>query len=243
MQMLTNRTVAELVTERPARARVFEKHGIDYCCGGQRPLAEACAGRGVSLDQVVGELETVDTGQAADQQDWNAARLAELSEHIVGTHHVYLRSELPRLAQMLDKVHSVHGERHAELGECQSVFQGLRAELEIHMMKEERILFPLIAALELGDAAAASHCGSVNNPIHQMEHEHDAAGAALERLRTLTNSYTPPADACNTYRAMLDGLAELESDLHLHIHKENNILFPRAAKLEAAMAQEPRTPR
>lgn len=234
MQSQIEQTVAEIVTERPARARVFEKHGIDYCCGGKLPLADACGRRGVDVDRVLADLHAADCQPPSADLDWTAESLSRLVNHIVQTHHVYLRNELPRLTQMVEKVQSVHADRHPELNECRTVFRGLRAELESHMMKEEQILFPMIVALENGRASATSHCGTINNPIRQMEHEHDDAGAALERLRTLTGGYAPPTDACNTYRAMLDGLAELEADLHQHIHKENNILFPRAAQLEAA---------
>lgn len=238
MQALMNKTVAELVTERPARARVMERYGIDYCCGGKRPLSEAVAKRGVDAERVVADLEAVDAGPARDERDWTAAPLAELIEHIVSTHHAYLRQELPRLSPMVDKVRRVHGERHGELVECQAVFEGLRAELQSHMMKEEQNFFPMVAQMEAAQSVEGGHCGSVSNPIRQMEHEHDTAGSALERLRTLTGDYGPPADACNTYRAMLDSLAELEADLHQHIHKENNILFPRAAELEATLSGE-----
>lgn len=236
-EALLNATVGELVTEKPSRARVFERYGIDYCCGGKRPLAEACDRRGVDPKAVVQDLATAEAEPVADERNWAEASLGELIDHIVDTHHAYLRRELPRLTPLVDKVTRVHGENHPELGECQAVFHGLRAELESHMMKEEQILFPLIAAMESSQRVETAHCGSVNNPIRVMQEEHDAAGAALARLRALSRDYTPPADACNTYRAVLDSLAELEADLHQHIHKENNILFPRAAALEAELAE------
>ncbi len=226
-------TVGELVAENPRRARVCERFGIDYCCGGKVPLREACAAGGIDVEQIVQALAQADAGAAtAGGTDWRSASLAELSANIVDTHHAYLRRELPRLAQMTAKVREVHEARHPELQEVQEVYVGLRAELELHMMKEEQVLFPLIRTMEANGVVAAAHCGSVRNPIRVMEHEHDTAGTALLRLRTLTNGYAAPADGCNTYRALVSGLAELEADLHKHIHKENNILFPRAVVLE-----------
>lgn len=230
-------TVGQLVAERPGRARVFERFGIDYCCGGKVPLQEACAASGTDAQEVVRALNQADASSApADGTDSAHASLAELITNILETHHAHLRRELPRLTQMAGKVLEVHGTRHPELSEVQAVYNDLRAELQMHMMKEEQVLFPMIRAMEADGVVAAAHCGSVQNPIRVMEHEHDSAGAALLRLRTLTGGYTPPADACNTYRAFLSGLAELEQDLHQHIHKENNILFPRAAELEATLS-------
>lgn len=233
----TQAAVGQLVRERPARARVFERFGIDYCCGGRRPLDQACRERQLDLGLVLDALNELDPhAHGADAADWSTAPMGELADHIEATHHAYLRRELPRLAGLLEKVVAAHGDRHPELWDVRMVFAGLKAELENHMLKEERILFPMVRQLERAATLPRFHCGSVGNPIVVMEHEHDAAGAALASLRSLTDGYTPPAGACNTYRALLDGLAELEADLHLHIHKENNILFPRARDAEAALA-------
>lgn len=229
-------TVGELVAERAGRSRIFEELGIDYCCGGRKPLEQACAELGLDLQQVLQQLEESDREPVPDERDWTQAKMTELADHIEQTHHVYLRNELPRLTELTGKVGRVHGENHPELVEVNSVFLGLRAELESHMQKEEQILFPIIRELESADAARGFHCGSVNNPIRVMEHEHDNAGRALSRLRELTGGYQVPGDACGTYRAMLDALEHLEKDLHLHIHKENNILFPRASRREAELA-------
>ncbi len=230
------KTVGQLVVERPSRARVFERFGIDFCCGGKIPLGEACAKRELDTEKVVGALEEADsTVGDTDEPDWTRAALSELIAHILERHHAYLRVELPRLAQIVAKVHAVHGERHPELADVHQTYDALRAELESHMMKEEQILFPLIEAMEATGSIEGGHCGSVNNPISMMEHEHESAGTALARMRSLTGGFVPPEGACNTYRVMLDGLSELEADLHRHIHKENNILFPRASELEAAL--------
>jgi regulator of cell morphogenesis and NO signaling len=232
-------TVGQLVRERPSRARVFERFGIDYCCGGKRPLDEACRKEGLDLGLVLDALADPDPNPLGSEAvDWSAVPMGELADHIEATHHVYLRHELPRLAGLLEKVVAAHGRNHHELWDVRVVFAGLKAELEEHMLKEERVLFPMVRQLERATTLPRFHCGSVGNPIVVMEHEHDAAGAALASLRTLTDGYTPPAGACNTYRALFDGLASLEADLHLHIHKENNILFPRARDAEAALALE-----
>ena len=237
MTTLTDqRTVGEIAAANPASVRVFERYQIDYCCGGKLPLAEACQGRGVTPEQVMAEIDAP-AADAAGERDWNSASLAELTDHIVATHHDYLKVELPRLGGMLDKVLQAHGPSHGDvLAPLGRIFVGLRQELEHHMAKEEMILFPMIKNMEkahlAGTRAPAAHCGSVRNPIRVMEHEHESAGRALEAMREVTGNYAVPADACNTYRALFYGLQEMERDLHRHIHKENNILHPRAAALE-----------
>lgn len=235
-------TVASLVLEQPGRLEVFEKLGIDFCCGGQVPLAVASERAKQPLEAVLELLAAEDRraaeATAADTTDWTAAPLAELTDHIVQRHHDYLRTQLPRLAQLMDKVVEAHGENHPQLAETSSVLSGLSLELGAHLEKEEQILFPMIKQMEVFGEAGSFHCGTVGAPIGVMEHEHDNAGEALARLRRLTGDYTPPADACTTYRALLSGLADLERDLHLHIHKENNILHPRAKQLEEALNRQ-----
>lgn len=238
-QALLERTVGDWVTERPGRSRVFERFGLDYCCGGRRPLGEACADAGLDAAEVLAALRESDAAAGAEPQvDWSLATMSELVGHIVSVHHAYLRRKLPRLAQMNEKVAAAHGERHPEVSQCREVFSALSAELEAHMWKEEQMLFPMIEQLESAASLPHFHCGSLQNPIAVMEDEHDSAGRALRRLRDLTGGYTPPHDACNTYRAWLDGLAELEADLHEHIHKENDILFPRATRREDETARD-----
>lgn len=232
----SHKTVGGIVAERPSTSRVFERYGIDYCCGGKRPLHEACAEKAIDLDAVLCELDCEAVSTDAGQIQWAEAPLSQLVTHIVDTHHAYLREALPRLSFLTAKVRDAHGSRHPELAELVEVFTAFREEMESHALKEERILFPYIEQLEQAETLPVFHCGSVQNPIRQMEKEHDEAGAALETMRALTNGYTPPQGACNTYRAMLHALAELEGDMHRHVHKENSILFPRAEAREAELA-------
>jgi regulator of cell morphogenesis and NO signaling len=231
-----DKTVGQLVTEHPDRSRIFERLGIDYCCGGKRSLKDACERLNLDPSAVLRELESADAaGSIEEETDWSTAPLGELVDHIVTTHHGYLREALPRLAYLAARVATVHGEAHPELRKLQRVYNAFQRELDQHMEKEERVLFPLCRELETARVLPEFHCGSVNLPILRMMVEHQDAGDALARMRELTNDFTPPADACNTYRAMLAGLAELERDMHQHVHKENNILFPRAAAAEAAL--------
>jgi regulator of cell morphogenesis and NO signaling len=234
---VTETTVGQLVSERPARARVFEKFGIDYCCGGKKPLEQACSDKGVDLQKVLDDLRAAEQQGSPDDTDWVKATMTELAEHIQQTHHAYLKQELPRLDAITNKVAAVHGDRHPEMVQVREVFVNLKAEMESHMAKEEMILFPLCRKLDTAKEAFASHCGSVQNPIRVMIAEHEDAGHALEQFRTLTHDYTPPTDACNTFRALLDSLRQLEADMHQHVHKENNILFPRAIEAEAALCR------
>lgn len=228
-------TVGQIVAERPSRARAFERLGIDYCCGGKVPLEQACREKGLDLALVLQTLRDQDQKAAeSDSEDWTKTTLAALADHIEATHHAYLRRELPRLEWLVNRVATVHGPNHPELLDVKTAFYYLKAELEEHMHKEEQAVFPMIRGLEDGSNPSPGYPASVRYPVAAMMHEHDSTGAALTRLRSLTSGYVPPSDACNTYRAMLDGLAELESDLHLHVHKENNILFPRAIQVEAA---------
>ncbi|MCA9127146.1 MAG: iron-sulfur cluster repair di-iron protein [Planctomycetales bacterium] len=235
MQTLNaNTTVGDFVRENPNRARVFESLQIDYCCGGKVPLEQACKKQGLEPSAVLSQLEQCDqSGRSDSLVDADSMTLTELADHIEATHHAYLKEELPRLDFMTEKVAWVHGEHEPRLAQTRQAFLALKAELEPHMMKEERILFPIIRQLEQADGPLQFHCGSVANPIRQMEHEHDQAGGALGVLSESTDRYTPPEWACNTYRAMLDSLARLEADMHQHVHKENNVLFPKAIQLEA----------
>lgn len=226
-------TVGDFVRQKPSRARVFESLKIDYCCGGKIPLAKACEKKGIDAVSVIEKIEACDA--AADHcnlADADSMTLTELADHIEATHHAYLRDELPRLDFMTEKVSRVHGDKDERLYKMREAFVALKAELEPHMMKEEKILFPIVRQMEASADRPELHCGSVENPIRQMEHEHEQAGDALAILNETTDGYTPPDWACNTYRAMLDSLAKLEADMHQHVHKENNVLFVKALQNE-----------
>ena len=231
--------VGQLVRERPARSRVFDALKIDYCCGGKRSLREACERGKVSPEEALKQLEASDAAaeESSDLVDAGKMTLTELADHIEQTHHAYLKEELPRLDRMTEKVARVHGDKEPRLLEVRKAFMALYAEMMPHMMKEEQILFPMIRALETATERPQFHCGSVTNPIRQMEHEHDATGNALAVIRKATEGFVPPEWACNTYRAMLDGLAQLERDTHQHVHKENNVLFLRAAEAESKLCE------
>lgn len=235
MHITPDMLVADIVSAEPATIKVFQRHEIDFCCGGQRPLGEVCAERHIPYDPLVSEIATALASPAGAEQDWTTRPLAELIEHILETYHVPLRKELPRLAQMAAKVVRVHGERHPTmLPAVAAVFGELKAELESHMMKEEAVLFPAITALERAvqhDASANVMADALGGPIAVMEDEHARAGDALAALRGLTDGYRPPEGACHTFIGLFHGLEELERALHVHIHLENNILFPRAARL------------
>ena len=235
-----SRTVGEIAAGSIAAVRVFEKYGIDYCCGGARPLEQVCDEKGIDASAVDRELNEA-SAAAGEIKDWNTAPLREIIRHIVTTHHEFLRAELPRISDRLAAVLKAHGARNgAALNELSEVFGALRSELEAHTGKEEAILFPIIFEYERAKEAhrplPPAAFGSVKNPIAVMMAEHDDAGGALLRIRQITNDFAVPEYACNTYRALLQGLAELEADTHLHIHLENNILFPRAIKLERERA-------
>ena len=233
MSKLADTRVGKIVAQQPAVARVFEKYQIDYCCRGNTSLSEACAKQDVNVNELISEIEELQNGDDREsEKSWNEAPLTELANHIVNKHHQFLSTELPRITGLVEKVNNAHGAKRPELAKVVETFNLMREELETHMAKEENILFPAIKSLEEQSGQQSFPFGSVANPIGMMEHEHDDAGDALRRLRELTEDYTPPTDACPTYRVMLESLRNLEQDLHLHIHKENNILFPRAKELE-----------
>lgn len=233
--MSNSKTVGQFVVERPARARVFERLGIDYCCGGKKPLEQACRDKNLDLQNVLAALDQSDT-HTVPTQDWSNATLTALADHIETTHHQYLKRELERLDFFTEKMARKHGPAKPELVALREVFVTLRQDLEQHLAKEEQILFPLCRQMEAAGGLVPSHCGSVGNPIAVMVREHEDAGELLARMREVTHDYAVPEDACNTYRAVYASLQEMEADLHEHIHKENNILFPRAIEVERGAA-------
>jgi regulator of cell morphogenesis and NO signaling len=225
------KTVREVALENPAAARVLERLGIDDCCGGRQTLEEACQAAQLNIDEVVDSLELAERELRASQVDrnWGQEPLSELIAHIQGTHHKFTRTEIERLGPLFDKVCSVHGKNHPELLEVRSIFQGLAQELTHHLMKEEMVLFPHVIRMEEAMLEKAPVVpppfGTVQNPIFMMEHEHDSAGEALRAMRKATKDYTAPEEACVSYLVLYQALGEFESDLHRHIHLENNLLF------------------
>lgn len=233
------RTVRELAVEIPNATRVFERLGIDYCCGGGKSLQDACTQAQVSVDEVLRTLEqgaVPDKSAGEEDSDLNQLALKELAEHIVNKHHAYVRQEVPRIQKLLAKVVAVHGKHHPELAVVQQHMGTVSAELTSHMRKEEMVLFPYIKGLE--EAAGAGRrvprppFGTIRNPVRMMELEHEAAGDVLEQISKASSDYTPPAEACFSYKTLYAALKEFAEDLHQHVHLENNILFPRAIALE-----------
>jgi regulator of cell morphogenesis and NO signaling len=234
MSLAAEKTVRELAMEIPAATRVFEQLGIDYCCGGNRTLEEACSRARIPLEQVEESLHTSDTVRS--DRDLRAEPLSELIAHIKDRHHRYTREEIKRLGPLFDKVCSVHGNNHPELLGMRETFAGLSQELHMHMMKEEMVLFPYIVRMEESviaeEPVLPPPFGAVRNPVAMMMREHDDAGTALRDLRDASHGYTAPQDACLSYQTLYRALADFEADLHQHIHLENNILFPRAMAME-----------
>jgi regulator of cell morphogenesis and NO signaling len=229
MTITEHTTVAEIAAGVPSSVRILQRHGIDFCCGGKKPLRGACQEHGVSVAEVVSAIEA-SAAAHADDTDWTREPLPALIDHIIVTYHDALRDELPRLEAMAAKVARVHGDRAPSLTRLAAVVTSLAADLRAHMDKEEMVVFPAIRAL---DGAVEPAAASLAVPISVLEHEHDDAGALLAELRRSTNGYVPPAWACATFRALYHGLSELESTMHVHVHLENNVLFPRALRLVA----------
>ena len=238
MSVTTEKTVRELALENPAATRVFERLGIDYCCGGNQSLNQACQAANVSIDQVLKSLEAAASQPAAQDRNWQQEPLADLIAHINATHHRFVRQETARLDPLFDKVCAAHGSNHPELLEMRDTFSDLAAELAMHLMKEENVLFPYIVRMEEAviqkEPVLPPPFGRVQNPVSMMMHEHDSAGDALRSLRKASGGYTLPPEACASYQTLYKALAEFEADLHQHIHLENNILFPRAIEMEGS---------
>ncbi len=225
-------TLADLVIERPGRAKVLDRLGLDYCCRGRRTLDEACRGSGLDAKRVLAEIIAGDDEPDAEPSGVGES-LAALCDSIERTHHAFLREALPRVSALAERVERMHAARDPRLTRLAQVIAAFRKEMELHLLREEKVLFVWIRNLERGERGEAGlPTWGLNAPIACMEAEHEDVTDALEEMRTLTNGYTPPAWACPTYRALLESLVELEEDTRRHVHKENNILFPRAARLE-----------
>lgn len=240
--MNIQKSVRDFALESSRARKILESLGIDTCCGGRKALADAVRDAGLDMEIVRAQLNNTTTEFGAEpgdtqKRDWRQASLAELADHIEETHHAFLREVIPRVSDRLTKVMKAHGAHHGDmLRDVQAAFTGLREEIEAHLLKEEQILFPYVremsAALDAGKPLPPMHCGSVANPIHQMEHEHKNAGAALSFMRKRTSDYRLPDDACPTFAGLYEDLQAFEADLHEHIFLENNILFPKAVGME-----------
>lgn len=233
-------TLGALAAQRPACIPVFERFDLDYCCGGGRTLAAACRDRGLDARTILDAIHAEESAAAAPERPWTDATMTELADHIEQTHHAFLRDALGRLNNILPRILAAHADRHPELHRIGEVIRNLNLELTDHMVREERVLFPWLRRLERPSEIQGGPPWSVRRPISCMVHDHDDVGAALAELRALTHGFEPPADACGLYRSMLDTLRAIERDTHIHIHKENNILFPAGVRAEDQRAA--RTP-
>lgn len=235
---LMEKTLAEIVTDNIRSAIIFEEAGLDFCCKGKRSLKDACAEKNIDVQKIVNELVNLSntSNGAQNINDW---QLDFLVDYIMNNHHQYVRRMIPVISLHTDKVASVHGKNHLETLQIADLFLAVREELEGHMMKEERVLFPQIKQMVLNQKENSQYFpppfGTIQNPIRMMEFEHTNAGDALQQIRELSNNYSYPEDACSTFKALYSELKEFEEDLHKHIHLENNILFPKAIELEAEL--------
>jgi len=229
-------TIREIVASDYRTAAVFQRHGLDFCCKGSKTIAQGCRDSGTDEMALIRDLDAVLDTPAAGLPRFAAWDARTLIAYIVGNHHAYVREAMPTVLRHTAKIASVHGERHPELSHIAKLFARVAAEMTEHMIKEERVLFPFIAALEESATRRAPRppapFGTVANPIHAMEAEHEFVGDAMAEIRHLTGGYTPPADACATYLVCFQELEAFERDLHDHVHLENNLLFPKAAALE-----------
>lgn len=235
MKELESKTVAAMVTENIKTAHIFKKYGIDFCCGGGVSIARACEKANVDYELLKNDLLNVENKNSR-ATDYNSWELDFLTDHIINVHHSYVEENIPLLMQYAARVAEVHGHHYTELIEIKELVTQVAGELSAHLKKEELILFPfvkkLVKAKKENSEAPRAPFGTVDNPIKMMEAEHEDAGELLRTIAKLSNNYTPPEGACNTYRAFYAKLDEFEQDLHQHVHLENNILFPKALMLE-----------
>lgn len=233
--------IGDIVAEDFRTAAIFKKYGIDFCCKGGRTIEEACGPRNLDSDKIYSDIENLPKTDG-NSIDFNSWPLDLLADYVEKTHHRYVEEKTPVLQQFLDKLCKVHGALHPELFEIRDLFFASAQDLASHMKKEELMLFPFIknmvrAKIE-GMAIPQPPFGSVENPVNMMKHEHTVEGERLRNIAELTDEYTPPADACNTYKVTFAMLQDFENDLHKHIHLENNILFPKAIQLEKEFSVE-----
>lgn len=233
--------IKDIALATSAARQVLEDAGVDYCCGGGDSLHQACLQANISPEELLKRLRENANDTAPEDQNWGAAPLGHLTQHIREKHHRYIREAIPGTQALADKVIKKHGETHPELADIVTLFVKVGREMIMHMQKEEQILFPYIDALERAENVHGQveppFFQSVRNPIHTMLQEHDAAGDLVRRIRVLSSDYAPPGDACTSFKALYAALREFEADLHQHVHLENNVLFPRAVELEASVTR------
>ena len=233
-------TLGQIAAKDLRKAQVFKKYGLDFCCGGKKTVKEACAEKGLDVTKVEKELQQADRMPASRPLPYGDWSLDFLADYIVNTHHSYVRKNLPDIKAYAEKVRRVHGGRHPELLEIHQLVEEVYAELMAHMIKEEKVLFPyikeLVSVTNQTEPSHAASFGTVQNPINMMEMEHEMVGKNMEKIRTLSNNYQLPEDACASYSLLYRMLDEFEEDLHLHIHLENNILFPKALEVEKKLS-------
>lgn len=239
MENLAYEKVGDIVSKNFKTAAVFSKYGLDFCCGGQRTIEKAAEKKGVNIENLIDELKSILKEGNNEQIDFNSWPADLISSYVTKTHHRFVREKTPILTAFLDKLCRVHGGNHPELFEINKLFNECAHELGQHIVKEEEVLFPAIENMEdaINNKTAYNTppFGSIQNPINMMMHEHEGEGERFEKIAVLTNHYNAPADACSTYRVTFDMLKEFEQDLHKHIHIENNILFPKAIKMEKTL--------
>ncbi|MGA8223007.1 MAG: iron-sulfur cluster repair di-iron protein [Candidatus Acidiferrales bacterium] len=242
MKFSTETKVKDIALSNPSARQILEDAGVDYCCGGGKSLHDACTHAAAGAEEILRRLHENSRQVSPEEANWVAAPLSELTRHIRTKHHHYVREAIARLRPLLEKVKTKHGENHPEVAQIERLFAEVGREMTMHMQKEEQILFPYIDAVEksanTNTPLEPPFFGTVQNPIHAMMKEHDSAGDLVKQIRKASGDYTPPSDACTSYRALYQDLREFEADLHQHVHLENNILFPRAVELEAAVAHQ-----
>jgi regulator of cell morphogenesis and NO signaling len=229
-------TIGQIAASDIRKAEIFKKYGLDFCCGGKKTVKEACASKGLDVTKIEQELQQADKNVSTRPMPYNDWSLDFLVDYIINTHHAYIRKTLPEIRGYAAKVLKVHGAQHPELKHIQPLVENINDELIPHMTKEEKILFPyikqIVQAKNENRSLQTSGFNSVQTPINVMEMEHDIVAEDLEEIKTLSNNYTIPQDACASYNLLYKMLSEFEDDLHTHIHLENNILFPKVIELE-----------
>lgn len=243
IETLDNTTVAQLVAADYRTAEIFKRYGIDFCCGGKKSIASVCRQKNISAEQLQLEILALQNTSATPKHNFSDWQAGFLADYIVNVHHTYVKNNLAPITEFANKVALVHGDHNPETREIATLWKQLAEELTLHLNKEESILFPWIKLLEShvnsnSALAAGTYTGSVKRPVQVMEHEHDMAGDLIKRIQKLSNNFTPPEHACNTYRVLYAKLQEFENDLFEHIHLENNLLFEKAIILEETLEHE-----